>query len=53
MTYDNTARVITIPATEQPEAIVLRIAAYCRVSSSTNGQLNSFAAQNIQILFIQ
>lgn len=46
MAYENTARVITIPATEQPEAIVLRVAAYCRVSSSSEEQLNSFAAQN-------
>lgn len=46
MTYESTARVITIPATEQPEAIVLRVAAYCRVSSSSDEQLNSFAAQN-------
>lgn len=46
MAYENTARVITIPATEQPEAIVLRVAAYCRVSSSSDEQLNSFAAQN-------
>lgn len=46
MTYENTARVITIPATEQPEEIKLKVAAYCRVSSSSNEQLNSFAAQN-------
>lgn len=46
MAYENTARVITIPAAEQPEAVVLRVAAYCRVSSSSDEQLNSFAAQN-------
>lgn len=46
MAYENTARVITIPATEQPEEIKLKVAAYCRVSSSSDEQLNSFAAQN-------
>lgn len=46
MAYENTTRVITIPATEQPESIVLRVAAYCRVSSSSDEQLNSFAVQN-------
>lgn len=46
MAYENTARVITIPATGQPEEIKLRVAAYCRVSSSSDEQLNSFAAQN-------
>lgn len=46
MAYENTARVITIPANEQPEEIKLKVAAYCRVSSSSDEQLNSFAAQN-------
>lgn len=46
MAYENTARVITIPATEQPEEIKLKVAAYCRVSSSSDEQLNSFATQN-------
>lgn len=46
MTYESTARVITIPATEQPEEIKLKVAAYCRVSSSSDEQLNSFAAQS-------
>lgn len=39
-------RVITIAAAEQPEDIKLRVAAYARVSSSSEDQLNSFAAQN-------
>lgn len=43
----NTApRLITIPAAEQPESRKLRVAAYCRVSSDSQDQLNSFAAQN-------
>ena len=39
-------QVITIEATEIPQAIKLRVAAYARVSSSSDDQLNSFAAQN-------
>lgn len=39
-------RLITIPAAERPEARKLRVAAYCRVSSDSRDQLNSFAAQN-------
>ena len=39
-------RLITIPAAERPETQKLRIAAYCRVSSDSQDQLNSFAAQN-------
>ena len=35
---------IYIPAS-QPEAVVLRVAAYCRVSTDSEDQLNSFAAQ--------
>ena len=46
MAQENTARVITIAATEQPQDIRLRVAAYARVSSSSEEQLNSFAAQN-------
>ena len=46
MAQENTARVITIAATEQPQDIRLRVAAYARVSSSSDEQLNSFAAQN-------
>lgn len=43
----NTApRLITIPAAEQTEPRKLRVAAYCRVSSDSQDQLNSFAAQN-------
>ena len=39
-------RLVTIPAAEQPEARKIRVAAYCRVSSDSLDQLNSFAAQN-------
>jgi len=39
-------RVITIEAAEKPENIKLRVAAYARVSSASDDQLNSFAAQN-------
>lgn len=39
-------RVITIPAREQRQEVKLRVAAYARVSSSSEDQLNSFAAQN-------
>ena len=39
-------RVITIEATESPPNIKLRVAAYARVSSASDDQLNSFAAQN-------
>lgn len=43
---DNLARKqIYIPAT-QPETVQLRVAAYCRVSTDSDDQLNSFAAQN-------
>ena len=40
-------RLIAIPAAERPEARKLRVAAYCRVSSDSRDQLNSFAAQNV------
>lgn len=44
---NNLARKLTIiPASQRPEDITLRVAAYCRVSSSSEDQLNSFAAQN-------
>lgn len=39
-------RVITIEAAERPQDIKLRVAAYARVSSASDDQLNSFAAQN-------
>lgn len=43
----NLARKLTIiPAFQQPEEICLRVAAYCRVSSDSDDQLNSFAVQN-------
>ena len=38
--------VITIEATECPQDIQLRVAAYARVSTSSEDQLNSFAAQS-------
>ena len=45
MAQNNLARKqIYIPAT-QPEAVTLRVAAYCRVSTDSEDQLNSFAAQ--------
>ncbi len=37
--------VIVIEATQRPEAEKLRVAAYCRVSSDSSDQLNSFMAQ--------
>ena len=46
MAQENTARVITIAATEQPQDIRLRVAAYARVSSSSEDQLNSYRVQN-------
>ena len=39
-------RVIKIEAQEQPKKARLRVAAYTRVSSDSEDQLNSFAAQN-------
>lgn len=39
-------RIVTIPAAEAPRDGKLRVAAYCRVSSDSADQLNSFAAQN-------
>lgn len=38
-------RVIVIEAAERPEAQKLRVAAYCRVSSDSSDQRNSFLAQ--------
>ena len=38
-------KVIVIEATPRPEAAKLRVAAYCRVSSDSSDQLNSFVAQ--------
>ena len=44
-TQDNLARKqIYVPAL-QPEAVTLRVAAYCRVSTDSTDQLNSFVAQ--------
>ena len=39
-------RVITIPAANQEAARKLRVAAYARVSSNSEDQKHSFAAQN-------
>lgn len=38
-------KVIVIEATQQPESQKLRVAAYCRVSSDSSDQMNSFMAQ--------
>lgn len=43
---DNLARKITIIPASAPNAVKLRVAAYCRVSSDSEDQLNSFATQN-------
>ena len=40
----STNTVITIPALNQSEKVI-RTAAYCRVSSNSDDQLHSFAAQ--------
>ena len=39
-------RIITIAANEKTEAVTLRVAAYCRVSTASDEQHNSYAAQN-------
>ena len=39
-------RVITIEATKNQQTAKLRVAAYARVSSSSEDQINSFGAQN-------
>ena len=39
-------QVITIPASDPTKNRKLRVAAYARVSSNSEDQLNSFAAQN-------
>lgn len=39
-------KVVVIEASEQAQTARLRVAAYCRVSSSSEDQLKSFAAQN-------
>ena len=41
----NEKKVIVIEAAPKPEAAKLRVAAYCRVSSDSTDQLNSFVAQ--------
>ena len=44
---DNLARKqIFLPANVPEEEIVLRVAAYCRVSTDSDDQINSFTAQN-------
>ena len=40
------SRVVKIEPAEQPQNVRLRVAAYTRVSSDSEDQLNSFAAQN-------
>ena len=40
------SRIIKIEPTERPQNVRLRVAAYTRVSSDSEDQLNSFAAQN-------
>ena len=42
----NQKKVITIPASEKTESVKLRVAAYARVSTASDDQMNSFAAQN-------
>ena len=37
--------IIVIEAAEQPEQVKVRVAAYCRVSTDSDDQENSFAAQ--------
>ena len=39
-------KVITIEPAQKPQSIQLRVAAYARVSTASNDQMNSFAAQN-------
>ncbi len=39
-------RIITIDANTKPEHVTLRVAAYARVSTASDEQLNSYAAQN-------
>ena len=46
LALNSAPRVITISAAEQSGPQRLRVAAYCRVSSDSADQLNSFAAQN-------
>lgn len=43
---DNLARKLIVIPASQTEAVKLRVAAYCRVSSDSEDQQNSFAAQN-------
>ena len=42
----NERRIITIAANEKKEAATLRVAAYARVSTASDEQMNSYAAQN-------
>lgn len=46
LALNTSPRFTTIPAAEQPRSQKTRVAAYCRVSSDSQDQLNSFAAQN-------
>ena len=46
LALNSTPQVITIPPSDPVRVRKLRVAAYARVSSSSEDQLNSFAAQN-------
>ena len=46
LALNNAPQVITIPPSDPVRARKLRVAAYTRVSSDSEDQLNSFAAQN-------
>ena len=46
LALNNAPQVITIPPSDPVRARKLRVAAYTRVSSDSQDQLNSFAAQN-------
>ena len=46
MVNTGNVKAIVIAATQPEEEIVLRVAAYCRVSTDSDDQINSFTAQN-------
>ena len=46
LALNSTPQVITIPPSDPVRVRKLRVAAYARVSSSSEDQLNSFVAQN-------
>lgn len=47
LALDGAPRVIVIPPSEPADSRKLQVAAYARVSSNSEDQLNSFAAQNV------